>query len=570
MARCMLMMGILFLALVFCISPGWGQESSDYTDYGSRDHQSGNFSDGSVEETPFVSNRPIWLSLKDLTPEERDNSNISIQLEHNASPAAIEMSKQIEILWNGGGYETALDMFDDLAGITGAQEINIGVAWKEPVAGSAEKWGTDVRIGTRDSVYVAALDVHHGTGNIFVVYLYEGDGKQNSWELQMSTNGGQTWLSLYNWWAVYDLPDVDVAVVGDYCFVGYIRSPTQTNIQVMRFDVNTGDLVKFSDGYDYDDVATVLDTLAFQEIDIETNEDFGPAYTGMVYVATINYNRDLRVYWDDVDGQSWSEVRVIHNDADRGLDMCLNDASADYWLLVSYINYKDSLKIYGTHGSGWAKLLATPTNESYTDYSSIAAYRDTIHCFYEYGGSHKYVRYQVSYNGGDSWLWGMVHDTVAVSECPAVASRGGGGVAAIYRYYSSPRTGRFMWRDYFGYPWDDFATYSDFAPYYNQPDIEHLGGGKYGIVYTSWTDPVYHGLYFDNGSGCCQTAGDANGDGVVNVGDAVYVINYVFKGGAAPPCISEGDANGDGVVNVGDAVYVVNYVFKGGSSPVCP
>ena len=36
--------------------------------------------------------------------------------------------------------------------------------------------------------------------------------------------------------------------------------------------------------------------------------------------------------------------------------------------------------------------------------------------------------------------------------------------------------------------------------------------------------------------GCCQKAGDANGDKATNVGDAVYIINYVFKSGPAPIC----------------------------------
>jgi len=64
--------------------------------------------------------------------------------------------------------------------------------------------------------------------------------------------------------------------------------------------------------------------------------------------------------------------------------------------------------------------------------------------------------------------------------------------------------------------------------------------------------------------------GDANGDGNINVADAVFVINYVFKGGAAPSPLAAADANGDGEENVADAVYVINYVFKGGSAPVCP
>jgi len=66
-----------------------------------------------------------------------------------------------------------------------------------------------------------------------------------------------------------------------------------------------------------------------------------------------------------------------------------------------------------------------------------------------------------------------------------------------------------------------------------------------------------------------RICGDVNADAQVNVGDAVYLINYIFKGGPEPiPELCQGDANGDGQVNVGDAVYLINYVFKGGSAPV--
>ncbi|MCP4568350.1 MAG: M6 family metalloprotease domain-containing protein, partial [FCB group bacterium] len=62
--------------------------------------------------------------------------------------------------------------------------------------------------------------------------------------------------------------------------------------------------------------------------------------------------------------------------------------------------------------------------------------------------------------------------------------------------------------------------------------------------------------------------GDANGDGDINVGDAVYMINYVFKGGDEPIPVGAGDANGDCTLNVGDGVYLINYVFKGGDPPI--
>jgi hypothetical protein len=63
--------------------------------------------------------------------------------------------------------------------------------------------------------------------------------------------------------------------------------------------------------------------------------------------------------------------------------------------------------------------------------------------------------------------------------------------------------------------------------------------------------------------------GDANGDGIINLGDAVYVLNYLFKGGPAPNPLDAGDANCDGTVDLGDAVYILNYLFKGGPPPGC-
>lgn len=65
-----------------------------------------------------------------------------------------------------------------------------------------------------------------------------------------------------------------------------------------------------------------------------------------------------------------------------------------------------------------------------------------------------------------------------------------------------------------------------------------------------------------------QLPGDANSDNFVDVGDAVYIINFVFKGGPAPEPLTAGDANGDCTINVGDAVYIINYLFKGGDAPV--
>lgn len=61
--------------------------------------------------------------------------------------------------------------------------------------------------------------------------------------------------------------------------------------------------------------------------------------------------------------------------------------------------------------------------------------------------------------------------------------------------------------------------------------------------------------------------GDANIDSIVNIGDPVYLINYIFKGGP-PPCFANwSDVNADCTLGLGDAVYLINYIFKGGPPP---
>ena len=62
--------------------------------------------------------------------------------------------------------------------------------------------------------------------------------------------------------------------------------------------------------------------------------------------------------------------------------------------------------------------------------------------------------------------------------------------------------------------------------------------------------------------------GDANGDGYINVGDVVFLINYVFRSGPAPDPLCSGNADGDDIVNISDAVYLVNLIFRGGPPPV--
>jgi hypothetical protein len=64
--------------------------------------------------------------------------------------------------------------------------------------------------------------------------------------------------------------------------------------------------------------------------------------------------------------------------------------------------------------------------------------------------------------------------------------------------------------------------------------------------------------------------GNPNGDNDVNVGDAVYMINYIFREGKAPVPWQLGDANCDGTLDVGDVVFLIAAAFRYGPQPECP
>lgn len=68
---------------------------------------------------------------------------------------------------------------------------------------------------------------------------------------------------------------------------------------------------------------------------------------------------------------------------------------------------------------------------------------------------------------------------------------------------------------------------------------------------------------------CCNIPGNANDDIGVDVGDATFLVKYIFQAGSAPPCNDQADADGNNDVNISDATFLVKYIFQAGLSPVC-
>ena len=73
----------------------------------------------------------------------------------------------------------------------------------------------------------------------------------------------------------------------------------------------------------------------------------------------------------------------------------------------------------------------------------------------------------------------------------------------------------------------------------------------------------------DVGDPCDYICGDGDGDGVVNILDIVYVINYKYKSGPIPEPEESADVNHDFLVNILDIVYLINFKYKSGPEPEC-
>lgn len=63
---------------------------------------------------------------------------------------------------------------------------------------------------------------------------------------------------------------------------------------------------------------------------------------------------------------------------------------------------------------------------------------------------------------------------------------------------------------------------------------------------------------------------DADRTGAVNLSDAVFLLNHLFRGGAPPECPDAADVDDDGVVRLTDAVYLLEHLFRSGPKPPLP
>ena len=159
-------------------------------------------------------------------------------------------------------------------------------------------------------------------------------------------------------------------------------------------------------------------------------------------------------------------------------------------------------------------------------------------------------------------------------------------------YFAEGRPDMFDWQDVsidssINLVWFNALSYGDPMPpgtgpvaymhfEVNDTGWAELDTANTGIIFlifndpqaNSWMPQVVPSQYHIEPS----LVGDVNRDGQVDLGDIVFLINYLYKGGSPPDFLEQGDVNGDGIVDLSDVVYLINYLFRDGPVPEksCP
>jgi len=70
---------------------------------------------------------------------------------------------------------------------------------------------------------------------------------------------------------------------------------------------------------------------------------------------------------------------------------------------------------------------------------------------------------------------------------------------------------------------------------------------------------------------CCVIRGDVDHNGVRDISDLTYYVDFMFGGGPGAPCPEEGDIDDSGTHDISDLTFYVDFMFGGGAEPpACP
>ncbi len=347
---------------------------------------------------------------------------------------------------------------------------------------------TDVQIGTRDSVEKVTLAYDPGTGNLFSVLLFSGDGSVSGVSMNFSSDGGQTWVETASIESDYIIPDVGVTCAAGYFDVAGIYDSSR-QVLIDRFYVVDGS--PFDTSFAHPQVAfRTLGDEKFGQIAMTSNVY---AFNNRVYCATLSNDGHIRfVAIRDTGSSGVFEYASDEYGGNHGLSISFNlpllkgsfayiafmdtshvlcvDAIPDTMIGFGNVNrhWRDTSRIAANDGSG----------------SSVTSLDDTVVVAYtSLASGVPRVSINTSIDSATtSWTVEEVVDTSVSSSFAMVTMESGNGTGLMYRLAASPAQIRFSYRESVPSTWTTPVTASSLEPYPAQGAISYLGGRDYGFA----------------------------------------------------------------------------------------
>jgi hypothetical protein len=127
------------------------------------------------------------------------------------------------------------------------------------------------------------------------------------------------------------------------------------------------------------------------------------------------------------------------------------------------------------------------------------------------------------------------------------------------RPHPSPPAAVFSREDFFGWSLEDIPIPA------GRSEIIVYGADSAGTI-VDWASISV----VSSSGGASFIRGDAVPDGVVNLTDAIAILQFLYLGASAPSCPDAFDVDDNGRIEITDAIRLLNYLFLGGDPPPPP
>ena len=103
------------------------------------------------------------------------------------------------------------------------------------------------------------------------------------------------------------------------------------------------------------------------------------------------------------------------------------------------------------------------------------------------------------------------------------------------------------------------------APQFRRGDADDNGS-------LQLTDGIFilNFLFLGGADPVCGDAADADNNGAIQLTDGIFILNFLFLGGDSPGCFEAADADDNGSIQMTDGIYILNFLFLGGAAMPAP